>query len=401
MNHYRYLILAVLICCNPVTAAEPLVILLSWDGMRHDFPDRGNLAGLKRMQTEGIRAGKLIPVYPSNTFPGHVSLATGANPAVHGILDNRMHDREKGDYAYSADANWILAEPLWIAAERQGLKAATFFWVGSETDWHNQRSTYRIAPFSNTTPEHIKVRQIIDWIDLPAPERPALIMSYWSGADSTGHRKGPDHADVATTITAQDEQLQHLLAAIDKRDLWPTTTLIIVSDHGMTKITQHVDLSQIINDSGVAEHVVGGGAVQRIFLAENADPSKLLSALAAIPEINVLDRTNNPGITMFTPASRAGDIIITTTPPRALRYNDGPVSRVTRIITDLIDRTEGTHGFNPRHEDMAGIFLAMGRGVKPGKQIAEIKQIEVAGTVTRLLGIEPPLQAESPGISLD
>ena len=45
--------------------------------------------------------------------------------------------------------------------------AATYFWVGSETDWHGQHQQYRIAPFNGETPESIKVDQMLAWIDLP------------------------------------------------------------------------------------------------------------------------------------------------------------------------------------------------------------------------------------------
>ncbi|SVB89839.1 uncharacterized protein METZ01_LOCUS242693, partial [marine metagenome] len=80
-----------------------LVILMSWDGMRHDYVDKAEYSALKRMEVEGIRT-KLIPTNPSNTFPGHVTLATGAAPAVHGVMDNTMFDLEKGAFSYGSDA---------------------------------------------------------------------------------------------------------------------------------------------------------------------------------------------------------------------------------------------------------------------------------------------------------
>src|SRR5262245_34256942 len=108
----------------------PTVILISLDGVRHDYLDRGPLPALDRIAREGLRAARLIPVYPSNTFPGHVSLATGTTPDVHGIVDNQFWDRARRErFDYASDADWIEAEPLWVAAERQGVRAATFFWV--------------------------------------------------------------------------------------------------------------------------------------------------------------------------------------------------------------------------------------------------------------------------------
>ena len=154
------------------SADEPIVLVLSWDGMRHDYPDRGDFPALKRVQTEGVRAERLIPVFPSSTFPGHVSMATGTYPDKHGIVDNVFIDQERGRYAYSGDASWIEAEPLWIAAERQGVKTATYFWVGSESDWQGQGTSYRMAPFDGGRPESEKVDQILEWLELPEAERP-------------------------------------------------------------------------------------------------------------------------------------------------------------------------------------------------------------------------------------
>ena len=89
----------------------PTVIWISLDGVRHDYLDRGELPAFSRMERQGLRAERLRTVAPASTFPAHVSLATGAPPAVHGILDNRFWDPERGDFDYSNDASWIQAEP--------------------------------------------------------------------------------------------------------------------------------------------------------------------------------------------------------------------------------------------------------------------------------------------------
>ena len=80
--------------------AKPTVILLSLDGVRHDYPERMRLPAFERMEKEGMRVARMRPVFPSNTFPNHVALATGTYPDRHGILDNRFWDRERGLYDY-------------------------------------------------------------------------------------------------------------------------------------------------------------------------------------------------------------------------------------------------------------------------------------------------------------
>lgn len=393
----RFLILIYLLL--PVTTlAEPLVIVLSWDGMRHDFPDKGSYPGLQRVETEGVRAKRLTPVYPSATFPGHVTLATGAPPTVHGIVDNQFFDSERGIYAYSSEADWILAEPMWIAAERQGIRAATYFWVGSESDWRQQRATYRIAPFDGNRAESEKVAQIIEWIDLPPDERPGLIMSYWNGADTTAHVKGPGHPDVAEVIGEQDENLQTLLSAIDERHLWPETTLIIVSDHGMARVTQSVEIKTAIEDSGLAARVFGGNAVQRIFVDKAADIPALLSLLRKQEHISVFAQDEIPqGLRV---PNRTGDVVVTTEPPYTLSRSDSFTSKAIDLVSSLMDWGSGAHGYDPANPDMGGIFLAMGRGVSQSNELGEVLQLQVAPTIAALLGIEPPAQSESAAIDL-
>jgi predicted AlkP superfamily pyrophosphatase or phosphodiesterase len=61
------------------------------------------------MQREGARAERLVPVYPSSTFPNHVSVATGTYPDRHGIVDNEFFDRARGAFDRAAEADWIQA----------------------------------------------------------------------------------------------------------------------------------------------------------------------------------------------------------------------------------------------------------------------------------------------------
>ena len=59
-----------------------------------------------------------------------------------------------------------------------------------------------------------------------------------------------------------------------------------------------------------------------------------------------------------------------------------------------LGRVKGGHGYAPDTPEMGGIFYAMGRGVVPGTKLGPVRAIDVAPTVTRLLGIEPPRDSE-------
>jgi arylsulfatase A-like enzyme len=385
--------LAVSACTTAAAAppAPPTVIVISLDGVRHDYLDRGPFPAFDRIARDGLRAGRLVPVYPASTFPGHVSLATGAPPDVHGIVDNQFWDRARGErFDYSNDASWIEAEPLWVTAERQRVPAATFFWVGSATDWHGVGARYRIAPFDPVLGEAEKVAQILAWLDLPAARRPRLVMTWWHGADHAGHANGPDHPDVAADLASQDRHLGTLLAGLDARDAWDHTTLLVVSDHGMTTAEKRVDLSGALRRAKVRPHHIEiGTAVAHVFVESDEALARAERALAGLAGVRVDRRDALPRSLRLRHPTRTGDLVVRVEPPYTFAAGN-----LLAKAGDLLGRRRGVHGYSPEHPDMAGIFLALGRGVPAGARPDAVAMIDVAPTVAALLGIDPPRNAE-------
>ncbi|MEM7410775.1 MAG: ectonucleotide pyrophosphatase/phosphodiesterase [Myxococcota bacterium] len=375
---------------------EPTVIVISLDGVRHDYLERASFPALGRMARQGARAEALVPVYPSSTFPGHVSLATGTYPDVHGIVDNVFWDPARGRFDYANDASWIEAEPLWAAAERQGVPAATFFWVGSETDWRGVGARHRRAPFDSGIGEAEKVRQILAWLALPAAERPRLILSWWHGADRVGHSHGPDHPAVVESLSEQDAHLARLLAALDARNAWPHTTLLVVSDHGMTTAEHTIPLGETLSSAGVEARIETGAAVAHLFFEETDAVARAEAALEGLAGATVHRRAAFPRALRLTHPRRSGDLIVQATPPYTFRRGG-----LLATVGDLLGRRRGLHGYRASEPDMQGILLALGRGVAPGETLGPAAMIDVAATVSALLGIDPPAQSEGapiPGI---
>jgi arylsulfatase A-like enzyme len=397
-RHLSIALAVVLFCCvSHAAGAPPLVVVISMDGVRWDYPDEPGLVALSRMQREGARAHSLVPVYPSNTFPGHVSLATGAHPDVHGIVDNVFNDRLRGRYVYSSDASWLRAEPIWIAAERQGVRAATYFWVGSETDWRGMGASYRMAPFDGTRAESLKVTQILDWLRLPEAERPQLIMSYFAGTDHVAHNRGPDGSAMREQLLAQDAQLHSLMQGIDALELWQRLTLVVVSDHGMTAMGDFVSLEDALADAGIAARV-DGSTVAHVFLEDMDTLAQARTVLEAQDDrLTVIAGGEAASRFRFAAAGRTGDLVVLAEPPVLLQRPDGLEGLLMGALR-FFGWDFGGHGYLPSHQDMHGVFLAMGGAVSAGQRLPSVHQVDVAPTVARLLGIEPPMQAEGQAI---
>ena len=70
------------------TSTAQTLVLVSIDGFRWDYLDWPESSRMKQIAAQGTRVTKLRTVYPSKTFPGHLSIATGLHPTEHGVIDN-------------------------------------------------------------------------------------------------------------------------------------------------------------------------------------------------------------------------------------------------------------------------------------------------------------------------
>ena len=95
------------------------VLLVSLDGFRADYLDRGLTPAMSRIAREGVRAEWMSPSYPSLTFPNHYTIVTGLRPDHTGVVHNTMRDAQLGGFSMSnpsavTNASWWGGEPVWV-----------------------------------------------------------------------------------------------------------------------------------------------------------------------------------------------------------------------------------------------------------------------------------------------
>lgn len=366
----------------PARAVET-VILISMDGTTPAEIADPKLVTLARLQREGAHAA-LIPVFPSITFPNHVSLVTGVLPEKHGVVANVFIDPKRGKYSYENDPSWLEAEPLWSLVARHGIVSAAFYWVGSEGPWTSGLGPRYWKAFDGRTSEKEKVDQILEWLDLQDPaERPRLVTSWFHGGDSAGHRHGPDSPQVAAALREQDAQLGRLVAGLEARGRAKSTALLIVSDHGMAAVTRTLDLAGALAAAKVPGSVLGGGGFAMVKTRDPAGVVRVARGLGleawprgqtppALP-------TNNP---------RFGDVVVEAPVGTAI-VRQGLRGTLQQILGKAGLALGGAHGYRPDAPSMRGIFVAWGAGVTPGA-LAPVGALDVTPTVLALLGIAPP-----------
>ncbi|MCB0739886.1 MAG: alkaline phosphatase family protein, partial [Chitinophagaceae bacterium] len=177
-----FLLAVVFIFITNATSAQsqPYVILISFDGFRWDYPDRGLSPNIELMKENGVAASSLRPCFPSKTFPNHYAIVTGMYPENNGLIANSMYDPyHHRKYALSdsvavKDGRWYLGEAFWETAERNGITTASYFWPGSEMNPAYRRPTY-FEHYDHAKPLQDRVEGIIHWLTLPPNQRPHFL----------------------------------------------------------------------------------------------------------------------------------------------------------------------------------------------------------------------------------
>jgi predicted AlkP superfamily pyrophosphatase or phosphodiesterase len=371
-----------LVCLGAATPglAEPpsTVILISFDGTRlADLDKDPALTTFAALRRRGALASRMIPVFPSNTFPNHVTLVTGVAPDVHGIVNNEFVDDERGAFDKEDDPTWLLAEPLWSLLAKQGVTSASYHWVGSEGPWTSGLGPRYWKSFEEKVPANEKFDQVLAWLSGPEP-RPRLITVWLRGADAAAHRTGLGTPDVRQALLMQDKALGELVAALDARGAFAHTTLLIVSDHGMAPVRRRIDLSAALRAAGVKGEVLGAGGMATIRVEKGKGEGFVERSVGIARGLGLeaWARDETPrGLHARHP--RFGDVVVI-----------APVG--VAIQSARTQPMYGVHGYRPEDPWMGALFLAVGRGAPPGTDLGEVSSLDVAPTVLSLLGLEVP-----------
>lgn len=366
---------------------SPTVLLISIDGFRCDYLEKTDTPNLHYLADSGVRSQALIPSFPSKTFPNHYSIITGLFPEHHGIIFNRMFDPDLNAYfdrqdpKTAQDSKWWGGEPLWVTARQQGQISATCFWPGSEVVIKGLHPNYWL-PYDKNLPNSKRVKQVLDWLDLPQEKRPTLITLYFENVDTAGHYFGHDSKEVVTAIQKVDRDLGLLLKELSNRNILDKINILIVSDHGMAKISSdktifiddYLDLNKV--------DIVGDSPVIGI-LPKLIDEGEIYKTLVKInSHLKVYRKNNIPERLHFQNNSRI--------PPIVCIADEG-WSICSKTFCDVSgkDLIQGTHGYDPQLSSMQGIFIARGPAFKVGVVVPAFQNIEIYNLMAFILGLKP------------
>lgn len=393
MTFWRTLIVSVALLAGCATApaerdAAGPVILVSIDGFRADYLDRGLTPTLSALAADGARATEgMRPSFPSVTFPNHYTLVTGLRPDHHGIVNNTMTDPafpgavfKMSDHEEATKARWWDgAAPIWVTAEQHGVRAATMFWPGSEVAIRGVRP-HDYLPFDQGMPSAKRVEQVLAWLDRPPAERPKLVTLYFDIVDTQGHAFGPDSPELAKALSDVDAALAALVAGLRTRGLDGKTNLIVVADHGMAALSDDrtIQLDTIVSPTSIDVPWITGYMLGVVPVeGKTAEVETALlgrhGALQCWRKGELPERFHygtNPRIPpIFCMPDTGWNIVSTARPSRWV--------------------SKGAHGYDNDDPTMRALFVAHGPAFRPGVALPVFDNVDVYPLLAHLVGVPP------------
>lgn len=384
-----------LIYANLNAQDTPYVVLVSFDGFRHDYVANHNLPNFEAFLKRGSQARGLLPSFPSKTFPNHYSLVTGLYPGNHGLVNNEFFDPDRREY-YSMeiaerlrDPYYYGGTPLWKLARQHSIKTASYFWIGSEIPDEGHHPDYYL-PYDEEVPFAERVDQVLAWLELPERDRPHFITLYFSSPDHEAHLYGPNSHEVAQALRDVDAMLGKLMTGIDASGL--PVNVILVSDHGLKELEfrneTFVFLDEILDTKNSSVVTVNAGSQVHFYLRDAEQRDSLAAVLeSGATTYDVVVPARFPRRWQFA-HKRSGDLLLVAHPGHYFRDGDRQSYMAKRRHAEKF----GVHGYDPDVEpDMMGIFYACGPNVRPGVTLPAFRNIHVYPLVARILGMQTPV----------
>ena len=362
---------------------KPYVVMVSLDGFSPDDARKYGATHLLGLAAAGATAPDgMIPAYPALSFPNLYTLVTGLYPEHHGIVAGDFYDPERKQYysnrdrAASGDGSWYGGVPLWVLAEKQGMRSACFLWPGCQAQIDGGRPSYYLKQDDRFSGDK-RVAQVIAWLRLPPEERPHFIAFSCPLVEQAGDPL--ESSQTADAVRAADEMIGTLWAEMAHLNL-PIDLIVVSSNGAELKQGSWIDLDKYADLSSFI--TVG----PLLYPNSEAAAEKAYQQLKIVSDtFAVYRRKRVPAGLNYNTGSREGDPIVVPNGPYAARAHarrSGGADKPPSL--DELGYGSDSMKF------MRAIFIAAGPDIRPGSTLQPFENVNVYPLVARILGLNAP-----------
>ena len=411
------------------------LIVLSADAMVDaDLEYARTLPHIKKLLEKGSRVKHVESIYPSVTYPAHVTMSSGCWPEKTGIWANEHLQPGVVHPEWIWFHDGVKCEDIFDAAKRNGLTTAAVFWpvTGNHKNidylvdeyWPQDENDTKEACYkrSGTTDKVYDecVRPFIDGVKIRThPEtdymvikigaemirryQPNVLLLHPADVDGARHAKGLFGEHVDQTLRDTDMYLGWLMEAAEEAGIYDQTDIVLMSDHGQLKIERVMCLNVKLAEAGLITVGEDGSFV---------DWKAYVKSVGMSAHVYVKDKADEGAVKKLLDELLAEEVygisaVLTREEAKEKFHLDGDFSFVVetdgftsfgddwkRPLMRPFDRTDyrhgkATHGYMPQKGPQP-IFIAMGPHVKQGVEIEKGLLVQGAPTMAAILGIDLP-----------
>ncbi|MBL0313150.1 MAG: alkaline phosphatase family protein [Holophagaceae bacterium] len=354
-------------------AAAPPVLFLSFDGLAAQSFNAKTMPRLWKLAQAGKR-GEGLPPFPSTTFNGHATLATGCWPEHHGIVSNSFVDPVRGFVPYTSDAAVLQREPLWVASTRGGVKTGVYHWPCATGPWEG------VLPWrlENYKPGQAD-SQAMDFSEAALKEGAELVMAYFSGMDVEGHTQGPASPETVRKLKRTDDEVAPWLERVMAGH--PGLRVVLTADHGMATMRIRIQLPSVLK--GCFTRIIAHGGSAYVY----TKPGRIQVAKNRLKAagLQVWERADLPENYHLAGNQRVGDLIVQAPTGTWLSNATGPA-----LITEKSGR-KGAHAYDSSRSEMHTWLVVLGDGQG---DLGEVPLWDIAPTIASWLGFKWAVPAD-------
>ena len=415
------------------------VIVISSDAMvGEDLKYFKKLPNYKKYIEGGAEIINVSSIYPSVTFPAHVTMMTGLYPDRHGVFSNMQLVPGVNPTPWQWNYDLIHGTDIFRAAKAAGKTTAAVLWPVTASnpaiDYHiadywaqNGNDTNEVAFARTGASEEVleiirKNEYLFQGCEREHPQRdefgmacaadiirkysPDLMLVHPANIDAARHEKGVFGPHIIPAVDALDRWLGMIGKAAEDAGILSETNIFIVSDHGQQEVRRNIEINVLLAENGLIRmdedgriidwdaYCLSNGMSALVFLKDKND-KKLFERVHCL--LNLLLREEVYGFSrVYTEEETrreehfGGEFSFVLETDGYTAFGDYCTRPLVRELTNSDYRFgRATHGYLPKKGPQP-ILLAKGPDIRENVALDGNHIVNEAPTYAKILGFELP-----------